>query len=160
MAAVHPDPDDKEETIVQTNIYLVTDNRTPKRKDCSYGYLMEAVDMGNRIGTAKNWRDCEEDWYGALLRALVEASGRMKPNHAGTSTVLIVTDCQPLASGVLSLKRWEQDGWIRSKGRPVKRKEEWKRVADALRGYQIAAQVKGVDFYEDLLRKGEYDGER
>lgn len=155
MAEIHPDQDDKEETVVQTNIYLVTDNRTPKKKDCSYGYLMEAVDMGNRIGTAKNWSDCEADRYGALLRALVEASGRMKPNCAGASTVLVVTDCQPLASGILSLKRWERDGWIRSKGRPVKRKEEWKRVADALRGYRIAAQVKGVDFYEDLLRKGE-----
>lgn len=110
MAEIYPDQDDKEETVVQTNIYLVTDNRTP-----------------------------------------------MKPNCAGASSVLIITDCRPLASGILSLKRWERDGWVRSKGRPIKRKEKWERVAKALQGYQIAAQVKRVDLYEDLLRKGECD---
>lgn len=143
---------------MQTNIYLVTDNRSPRQRECNYGYLMEAVDMGKRVGTAHSWKDCEEDHYGALLLALTEAAGRMKPNRTGTGSVLIVTDCQPLASGVLSLYRWERDGWIRSKGRKVKRQKEWKRVADALRGYRIAAEVKRVDFYMDLLKEESYGG--
>lgn len=157
MAEIYPDQDDKEETVVQTNIYLVTDNRTPMKQECSCGYVMEVVDMGNCIGTAQGWHDCLEDRYGALLLALAEAAGRMKPSCAGASSVLIITDCRPLASGILSLKRWERDGWVRSKGRPIKRKEKWERVAKALQGYQIAAQVKRVDLYEDLLRKGECD---
>ena len=157
VAEIYPDQDDKEETVVQTNIYLVTDNRTPMKQECSCGYVMEAVDMGNCIGTAQGWHDCLEDRYGALLLALAEAAGRMKPSCAGASSVLIITDCRPLASGILSLKRWERDGWVRSKGRPIKRKEKWERVAKALQGYQIAAQVKRVDLYEDLLRKGECD---
>ena len=62
--------------------------------------LREQIELEDRISAlekrlsdcGEGWHDCLEDRYRALLLALAEAAGRMKPNCAGASSVLIITD--------------------------------------------------------------------
>lgn len=123
---------------MQTSIYVATDVKSLKSpKAGHYGYLLQATKDGKTIGERMEWKEGTGDTYGLLLQATEEAAGRIKPS--ADCGILIITDSQPLADGIHNLHKWEKDGWKRSKGRAVARKEEWQRIAAKLKGRQIAA---------------------
>ena len=134
---------------MQTSIYVATDVKSLKAgRSGHYGYLLQATKGGKAIGERMEWQEGEGDTYGLLLRAIEEAAGRIKPS--ADCGILIITDSQPVADGIHNLHKWEKEGWKRSKGRTIKRKEEWKRIAEKLKGRQIAALRQ--DIFGELER--------
>ena len=132
-------------------IYPLTDICSTKAQQPGhYGYLMQAAEEGKVKGYRIAWKHCTADTQGALMIALAEAAGRITDDAPG---VVIVSDNKPILDGVLHLHRWEQDGWRRSRGRPIRRAEEWKRVSKALEKKRIAAQRKDHRTMESIMRR-------
>lgn len=138
-------------------IYPVTDIRIIKgQKDGHYGYLLQAVKDGRVTGWRTGWKECRDDTQGALIRAVSEAAGRI--TDKGTN-VLILSDSCPVIDGILNLHKWELDGWKRSRGREIRRREAWQQVSQALDGMKIAAQKMNTDTMESFRRRIQKEAE-
>lgn len=132
-------------------IYPVTDIKVIKgQNDGHYGYLMQAVKQGRVAGFRTAWRECRDDTQGALIRAVTEAAGRITDKE---SNVLVLSDNRAVLDGILNLHKWQQDGWKRSRGREIKRREAWQQTAQALEGMKIAAQKMNSDKMESFTRQ-------
>lgn len=132
-------------------IFPVTDIRSIREpQDGHYGYLLQAVKEGKVTGFRTAWAECSCDTQGALIRALTEAAGRITDS---TVNVLIVSDNTPVVDGILNLHKWEKDGWKRSRGRQIRRKEQWQQASKALEGKKIAAQKMNSETMENFMRR-------
>lgn len=131
------------------NIYPVTDiDSIRDPKDGHYGYLLQAVEDGRVTGFRTAWKNCECDTQGALIRAVAEAAGRITKDG---QNVLILSDNKPVIDGILNIHSWEQNDWKRSRGRRIKRAEDWQQVSKALEGNRFAAQRLSEEKMSSLM---------
>lgn len=108
-------------------IFMCSTAKGAKNSIVGYAYVLEA-DMDGKIATisktgklkdiTRNSADCE---------VLLEALKRVKPGN----TVELFTENMFIKTAIEQwLSRWQQSGWINSKGEAIK--EEWKNIAEIL----------------------------
>jgi ribonuclease HI len=146
------------------NIYIETSTRGPTKRD--YGIGMWLVDIGKdgvpdtKDGTVHG-EDTDETQLAlmALTNALTVVN-RLEERTGKTYARLVVTHAGEVLSAMNNgwYKRWQQDGWINSKGKPIR--SEWQKVADAVNNHECQCR-EGIHEYQIWMEnsiKEEFEG--
>ena len=92
----------------------------------------------------------KESEIGAVLQSIITAAGHVK-NGARVS---IYADCEAFISIIDGgfLEKWASNGWLTTKGQPVKEGEKWRKVAYLLSHYDISIS-KDDNGYKKYMRE-------
>lgn len=131
----------------ETKIYIET-GKNPKKSRKQYGYVLECKTR-NGIATREGFGETEGTYNQATLEAMAEALERFKEPckitvHSENTHVLAMID--------KNLKSWEESGFQDSKGKPIKNKEEWTKIAKLTEDHEILT-VCGEHEYTKWLSK-------
>lgn len=123
---------------MEFEIYAASSVRGPRKKDGRAVFLVRAYD--SRPLWQKMFRvqfeELNED--GATLLALSRAAEHARDATGdGSQAVKIRTDCAYVRNGYYWVRKWQQAGWMNSKGRPVQNRELWEKLDSSTRGFMV-----------------------
>ena len=111
---------------MEVHIYIGTDSKAPRVQVRKYGYVL-ACTLKGKLETKQGFKETKGTYNRATLEAITEAVGRVvKPSeiHIHTENVFILTMLEE------NLDRWEQNGYVTTKGKPVENGDLWKRLKE------------------------------
>lgn len=131
----------------RVNIYIETDNISPRAMIRKYGYVLEC-DVHGRPVTREGFGQAEATYNQAVLTALAEALARIRKPceiHIHTRNDYVLNMIE------VNLSKWAAGGFLSSSGKPVAGKEEWEKVWELLKG-QMTVTVHGSHPYSGWLQ--------
>ena len=134
----------------KVDIFVETTYKGPAKKD---GAAMWIVEFKKKNGDpvtrqGKIWlEDGTENR--ATLEAIAQAAGILTKS----CSVRVFTRCGHVLGAIKNgwPKRWEKDGWINAKGKPVGNAQEWRRAMDALEPHSHSFQA-GPHEYREVMQ--------
>lgn len=104
---------------MEVHIYIGTDSKAPRVQTRKYGYVL-ACTLKGKLETKQGFKETKGTYNRATLEAITEAVARVvKPSeiHIHTENAFILTMLEE------NLDRWEQNGYVTTKGEPVETTE-------------------------------------
>ena len=140
----------------RVNIYIATDSANTRNSKKSYGYVLECIIQGE-TKTREGFGQMEGTYNKVVLAAANEALKRMKrPSeiHICCENGFVVNMIKT------SLENWSKNGFVTSKGEPIKNQEEWKEFCELSKKHLIIAE-EGKNEYstwikEEVKKREEY----
>ena len=111
---------------MEVHIYIGTDSKAPRTQVRKYGYVL-ACTLKGKLKTKQGFKETKGTYNRATLEAITEAIGRVvKPSeiHIHTENAFILTMLEE------NLDRWEQNGYVTTKGEPVANRDLWKQLKE------------------------------
>lgn len=111
---------------MEVHIYIGTDSKAPRTQVRKYGYVL-ACTLKGKLKTKQGFKETKGTYNRATLEAVTEAIGRVvKPSeiHIHTENAFILTMLEE------NLDRWEQNGYVTTKGEPVANRDLWKQLKE------------------------------
>ena len=111
---------------MEVHIYIGTDSKAPRVQVRKYGYVL-ACTLKGKLETKQGFKETKATYNRATLEAITEAVGRVvKPSeiHIHTENAFILTMLEE------NLDRWEQNGYVTTKGEPVANRDLWKQLKE------------------------------
>ena len=111
---------------MEVHIYIGTDSKAPRVQVRKYGYVL-ACTLKGKLETKQGFKETKATYNRAPLEAITEAVGRVvKPSeiHIHTENAFILTMLEE------NLDRWEQNGYVTTKGEPVANRDLWKQLKE------------------------------
>lgn len=111
---------------MEVHIYIGTDSKAPRVQPRKYGYVL-ACTLKGKLETKQGFKETKATYNRATLEAITEAVGRVvKPSeiHIHTENAFILTMLEE------NLDRWEQNGYVTTKGEPVANRDLWKQLKE------------------------------
>lgn len=127
-------------------IMLLTPIRGPERiRRAEYRYIM------NCAGATVEGKGTEKDTTGnrVALIALIAALKRMKR----PSLITVMTDSTYLIQSQGNLALWEQNGWVRTNGVPLRNADLWKELKGLQKDHAIRYRYENIDLYYEKRKK-------
>lgn len=135
----------------EVNLYVIGNVRGPRRQAGAGMYLLEAKTPKGTI-TRDKIISLEETTENQLTLAVMdEALGRI--NRPVRLTIWM--DCEYVAGAMKQEwpQRWEKDGWLNSKGRPVTDAEKWQSVLGKIREHEVFVIVNERHEYWNWMKR-------
>lgn len=140
---------------MDTDIFLMTDIKAPRRSDGLYTYQIRCFDSKGNERTIWDRKMIEvfkienATEYQAILSAMRDSLKRMnKPCNLN-----IYTDCEYIKSGVETWSiSWIESDWKTSKGKPVANAELWKEVLNLLSTHTYTFCIKEHHEYFNVMK--------
>ena len=111
---------------MEVHIYIGTDSKAPRVQPRKYGYVL-ACTLKGKLATKQGFKETTGTYNRATLEAITEAVTRVvKPSeiHIHTENAFILTMLEE------NLDRWEQNGYVTTKGEPVANGDLWKQLKE------------------------------
>lgn len=111
---------------MEVHIYIGTDSKAPRVQTRKYGYVL-ACTLKGKLETKQGFKETKGTYNRATLEAITEAVGRVvKPSeiHIHTENEFILTMLEE------NLDRWEQNGYVTTKGEAVANRDLWKQLKE------------------------------
>ncbi len=121
---------------MEVHIYIGTDSKAPRTQTRKYGYVLACILKG-KLETKQEFRETKGTYNRATLEAITEAVGRVvKPSeiHIHTENAFILTMLEE------NLDRWEQNGYVTTKGEPVANGDLWKQLKEKAREHLLLSE--------------------
>lgn len=106
----------------RVNIYIGISPASTRKSKKRYGFVMECV-IGEVPHTKDQFGEVEDTYNGVVLQVINEALGRMNQSceiHVYTENTYILGMIEK------NLELWAGNGFVTSKGDPLKNQEEWR----------------------------------
>lgn len=106
----------------RVNIYIGINPASTRKSKKRYGFVMEYV-IDETPYTKEKFGEVEETYNGAVLKVINEALGRMNQSceiHVYAENTYILGMIEK------NLDLWAGNGFINSKGEPLKNQDEWR----------------------------------
>lgn len=134
----------------KVNIYVETTYKGPAKRDGTAMWIVEYEKKSGELVTREGKIHLENGTENQItLKAIAQAAGILvKP-----CSVRVFTRCEHVLNAIKNgwPKRWEKDGWINAKGKPVGNAQEWKRAVDALGKHSYLFQT-GRHGYQEVMQ--------
>lgn len=127
-------------------IMLLTPIRGPERiRHAEYRYIM------NCAGASVKGEGKEENTTGnrVALIALISALKRM----TRPSLITVLTDSMYLIQSQGQLAIWQQNGWIRTNGVPLRNADLWEELMELQKNHAIRYRYENIDLYYEKRQK-------
>lgn len=130
-------------------IFVETSYKGPARRDGAAVWLVEYMKNGvpvTREGMIRTEKGTENQ---AVLEALTQAVGILnKP-----CSIRVFTQCRHVltAAGNGWCRKWQQDGWINSRGKPVKNADLWRELLEETGRHNVRFET-GPHEYQKLMQ--------
>ena len=123
----------------EVNLYVIENVKGPRRQAGAGMYLLEAKTPKGTVTRNKTVRLEDTTENQLTLTVMEEALGRI--NRPVKLTIWM--DCEYVAAAIKQEwpKKWEKDGWVNSKGKPVADAEKWQSVLGRIRVHEIFVVV-------------------
>lgn len=111
---------------MEVHIYIGIDSKAPRAQTRKYGYVLACILKG-KLETKQELRETKGTYNRVTLEAITEAVTRVvKPSeiHIHTENTFILTMLEE------NLDRWEQNGYVTTKGEPVANGDLWKQLKE------------------------------
>ena len=111
---------------MEVHIYIGTDSKAPRVQTRKYGYVL-ACTLKGKLETKQGFRETKGTYNRAVLEAITEAVARVvKPSeiHIHTENTFVLTMLEE------NLDKWEQNGYVTTKGEPVANGDLWKQLKE------------------------------
>lgn len=135
----------------RVHIYTYTDIRGPRRRDGYYIYLLEQETEKGPVTLHKIEKvETPETENRIQLLAIIKALRRLIKN----CDLVIHTHSEYVTAGFQKgwLQKWEADGWMNGKGKPVANREEWEEIAELLNAHEFEFYT-GRHAYSDWMER-------
>ena len=118
---------------LQTDIYLYESSRTPKPREAKYYYKVTC-----RGQFREGWGRMPESTTGhqLVLHAAIAAFRHL----VRPAVVTVHTDCCYLATYHKYAKKWQQNGWKKDSGEPVRNPDLWEQLLKLEAMHAVAYQ--------------------
>lgn len=121
----------------EVNIYLETSMKGPGTRK---GWYAAVIECTKKDGSVHKREDFEKEdaltYHKSVLLALLKSLKRLN-----TSSILIIhTDSVYLINNIErgNLKKWSENDFLKSKGEPIKNREEWQQINKLLKGHKVS----------------------
>lgn len=111
---------------MEVHIYIGTDSKAPRTQVRKYGYVL-ACTLKGKLKTKREFKETKGTYNRVTLEAITEAVARVvKPSeiHIHTENAFILTMLEE------NLDKWEQNGYVTTKGEPVANGDLWKQLKE------------------------------
>lgn len=111
---------------MEVHIYIGTDSKAPRTQVRKYGYVL-ACTLKGKLKTKQEFKETKGTYNRVTLEAITEAVARVvKPSeiHIHTENAFILTMLEE------NLDKWEQNGYVTTKGEPVANGDLWKQLKE------------------------------
>lgn len=111
---------------MEVHIYIGTDSKAPRTQVRKYGYVL-ACTLKGKLKTKQEFKETKGTYNRATLEAITEAVARVvKPSeiHIHTENAFILTMLEE------NLDKWEQNGYVTTKGESVANGDLWKQLKE------------------------------
>lgn len=111
---------------MEVHIYIGTDSKAPRTQVRKYGYVL-ACTLKGKLKTKQEFKETKGTYNRATLEAITEAVARVvKPSeiHIHTENAFILTMLEE------NLDKWEQNGYVTTKGEAVVNGDLWKQLKE------------------------------
>ena len=118
---------------MEVHIYIGIDSKAPRAQTRKYGYVLACILKG-KLETKQEFRETKGTYNRVTLEAITEAVTRVvKPSeiHIYTENAFILTMLEE------NLDRWEQNGYVTTKGEPVANGDLWKQLKEKAREHLL-----------------------
>lgn len=112
--------------MMEVHIYIGTDSKAPRTQVRKYGYVL-ACTLKGKLKTKQEFKETKGTYNRVTLEAITEAVARVvKPSeiHIHTENAFILTMLEE------NLDKWEQNGYVITKGEPVANGDLWKQLKE------------------------------
>lgn len=107
---------------MEVHIYIETDSKAPRTQPRKYGYVL-ACTLKGKLATKQGFKETTGTYNRATLEAIAEAVTRVVI-HIHTENAFILTMLEE------NLDRWEQNGYVTTKGESVANGDLWKQLKE------------------------------
>lgn len=122
---------------MEVKIYLGTEDKSPRKKERQYGYVLECEWNGQTV-TKEGFGRVNGTYNQAVLRALAEALGRITRRCE-------ITICSEnefvLDMLVHNLKTWADHAFCLAGGKELKNKAEWEVIWERVKIHQVTVNT-------------------
>lgn len=128
----------------RVNVYISISPASIRKSKKRYGYVMECI-IDDYPETRDGFGECEETYNGAVLRTINEALQRMKwpcEIHIYTENTFVLDMMKN------NLALWARNGFVTSKGEPLKNQEEWMKLWQQPMKHYLVAEPGRHQFAE------------
>ena len=111
---------------MEVHIYIGKDSKAPRTQVRKYGYVL-ACTLKGKLKTKQEFKETKGTYNRVTLEAITEAVARVvKPSeiHIHTENAFILTMLEE------NLDKWEQNGYVTTKGEPVANGDLWKQLKE------------------------------
>lgn len=111
---------------MKVHIYIGIDSKAPRTQVRKYGYVL-ACTLKGKLKTKQEFKETKGTYNRVTLEAITEAVARVvKPSeiHIYTENAFILTMLEE------NLDKWEQNGYVTTKGEPVANGDLWKQLKE------------------------------
>lgn len=131
----------------RVDIYIETDNTSPRAMPRKYGYVLEC-ELHGRTVTREGFGQTEGTYNQSVLTALAAALERLREPceihiHSNNRFILNMVDN--------NLGKWAAGGFVNGKGDPIANREQWEKVWSLLKGLTTVTE-HGSHAYSGWLR--------
>lgn len=136
------------------NIYIGTDSASTRKSKKKYGFVLEYI-LHETPYTKEAFGEVEGTYNRVVLAAVNEALERFKEPceiHIFSENTYVLSMIKN------NLSNWAKNGFLTSKGRPVKNQDEWKEYWNLSRKHLIipeSGKHSYLGWIQEQLMKGE-----
>lgn len=124
---------------MRLDIYISTDVLSPRPRQGSYHAIWIGYgSSGRKVGEDGTFDSAYGNQYGLLVLALREAAEHINQN--ARPEVRICCKNGLIIQGLKNLKTWEQRDFRRKNGQPLSHAEDWRFIANKLKGLIYRAE--------------------
>lgn len=139
---------------MKVTIYIHHTFSSPKASNGSYIYILESVINDKPVTLTKSGK-LKESKYKAELLIILEALGRIRKD----CTVEIVGVDNYFKNIIDKIDAYKEAGWTNAKGKELSNLEEWKKIYELAKKYQITTKLDEGHSYrkwmvEEVKRNG------
>ena len=111
---------------MEVHIYIGTDSKAPRVQPRKYGYVL-ACTLKGKLATKQGFKETTGTYNRATLEAISEI-------HIHTENAFILTMLEE------NLDKWEQNGYVTTKGEPVANGDLWKQLKEKAREHLLLSE--------------------
>lgn len=139
------------EQLQEVHIYAEAGSRVMQEKERMAGYVMEVRFPSGKIVTKEDFYLMKGTYNEVIMDAFARALERMTKScelHLHTQNSFVL--------GIISgpvLEEWESNGFMGSKGRPVKHSELWESISRGISRHQLYTETGQHSYYRWMMEE-------
>lgn len=132
------------------SLYIDTSIRGPRIRDGAYGYVLERKTAAGPATLTDVCKISASTEHRSLLMALIAALGHIRQ----PCRLTVYTECGYMADVLTKwLQVWEKNEWKRSRDKPLKNADEWKKAAALQAAHEVDVKLGVEHEYKIYLRR-------
>lgn len=131
------------------DIFTETDTRNIKSVKRGCGYVLEFKKKNGDIITREQFWEEEGTYNQSIIRIVIKALEKLKD---GCEVDIYTSNDYVNQSVSTYLEEWKANGFHNKKGQPIKNKEEWERLANAMEKHVSTLKTVASHEYSNWMR--------